>query len=205
MGKIEKSVPSSAKIIAAVGSQALDETLSDNTVPHNEQSVNSNSMQENEKYSIDLEENVSEREETEDVSEEKNSADNKSIDIPTEAMKISNRYFKGEITKEEYQTEINDLLAKSGEKYGVFETGELAENKKQIPKKVTDDEYVRRMVRTIIESGTLPEDIETDVLAEVLKNALSYKRISNKKAQTQADLAVQNQRFFFIFTTKKPS
>ncbi len=172
--------------------EASHGTVSDNRVTQKDTSVNSNSMQENEKHSIDLEENVSEREETEKVPEENSSSDNEGIVIPEEATKVTNKYFKGEITKEEYDAEIENIRKKAVGEYGAFETGELAENKKQIPKKVTDDEYVRRMVRTIIESGILPEDIETDVLAEVLKNALSYKRISNKKAQTQADLAVQD-------------
>lgn len=43
VGKIEGSVPSSAKLIAVVGSQALDDSLPNNSILENESAVNSNS------------------------------------------------------------------------------------------------------------------------------------------------------------------
>ena len=48
VGEIKESVPSSAKIIAVVGSKALDETLYDTSIP--DSAEESNSFDKNKKY-----------------------------------------------------------------------------------------------------------------------------------------------------------
>lgn len=106
---------------------------------------------------------------------------------------LTDRRKRGEISEEDYMLEVRDLLDRASEKYGVIEQGELAENKMQLPKRVTSDksEKTKRWVRTVHESGILPEDMEVELEAEILKEAMSYKVINNAEAQRQANTAIQ--------------
>ena len=106
---------------------------------------------------------------------------------------ITDRYKRGELTDEEYRIEVQDLLLRANEKYGSIEPGEKAENKTSIPKRVTSDksEKTKRWVRTVHESGILPEDMEVELEARILRDAESYQIIDDKAAQRQANLAIE--------------
>lgn len=80
--------------------------------------------------------------------------------FPDQMAEIAERYRNGELTAEEYRIEVQDLLLRANEKYGTIEPGEKAENKTPIPKRVTSNksDKTKRWVRTVHESGILPED-----------------------------------------------
>ena len=128
-----------------------------------------------------------------ETTEEKSSSEVDITDIPDLMAEISAKHKNGELTDEEYRIEVQDLLLRANEKYGSIEQGEKAENKTQIPKRVTSNksEKTKRWVRTVHESGILPEDMEVELDAQILKDAMSYQIIGDKAAQTQANAAIQ--------------
>ena len=113
--------------------------------------------------------------------------------FPDQMMAIDERYRNGELSDEDYRIEVQDLLVRANEKYGSIEQGEKAENKTPIPKRVTSDksDKTKRWVRTVHESGILPEDMEAELDAKILKDGMSYRIIEDKVARRQANLAVE--------------
>ena len=148
------------------------DNVSTDIISQNTEEVNNTN-----KYSIDMETS-----EEADITE-----------IPDLMAVIADRYKRGELSEEEYRVEVQGLLMRANEKYGTIEPGEKAENKTSIPKRVTSNksEKTKRWVRTVHESGILPEDMEVELEAKILKDAMSYQIIEDKAAQRQANLAIE--------------
>lgn len=138
------------------------ELLSINSVPHEEDTVNSNSMQEIENYS--------------DV--EENGEGSYSLGSPAQQMRDNlKKYESGEITNEEYLEETDRLWGEANETYGMLPQGENAKAPIATPQAVAEDKPTERFTRTIIETGTL-----TDEMLEGME----------EKALEKADTAIKN-------------
>ena len=116
-----------------------------------------------------------------------------SLGSPAQQMRENRkRYESGEITQEEYQEETDNLWGKANETYGMFETGENANAPIATPKAVADDKPTERFTRTIIEKGTLTEEMLQGMEEKALLGGFSYKMVSDESAQKKADSAVLN-------------
>ena len=177
IGKIKEDVPSSAKIIAVVGSQALDGSSSNDILLNKEFFVNSNSMQESKDYS-------------------KTSPKSKgqfSLVSPMQQMRDNlKRYENGEITREEYLEKTDELWGKANETYGMLPQGENAKAPIATPAAIAEDKPTERFTRTIIEKGALTEEMLQGMEERVLLGGFSYEVISDDKAMDKADSAVKN-------------
>ncbi len=118
-------------------------TVSNNSVPHEEDTVNSNSMQKTEDYS-------------EPMPKGKRSF---SLGSPAQQMRDNlKKYESGEITREEYLEKTDELWGGANETYGMIEQGENAKAPIATPQAVDEDKPTERFTRTIIETGKLTDD-----------------------------------------------
>ncbi len=140
----------------------------------------------------DVKNNISN--ETQDYSDsEENGEGSFSLGSPAQQMRDNlKKYESGEITKEEYLEETDRLWGEANETYGMLPQGENAKAPIATPRAVAEDKPTKRFTRTIIETGTLTDEMLEGMEEKVLLGDFSYEVISDEKALEKADKAVGN-------------
>ncbi len=103
-------------------------------------------------------------------------------DVVDKTSSLAERVRLGEISQTEYLNELQSLMNEATEKYGAIPKGENPKVDVTVPKQVSDKRNTRRFVRTVLESGTLTDEMVADTDEAILKDALSYVPISNEEA-----------------------
>ena len=113
-------------------------------------------------------------------------------DVVDKTSSLAERVRLGEISQTEYLNELQQLMNEATEKYGAIPKGENPKVDVTVPKQVSDKRNTRRFVRTVLESGTLTDEMVADTDEAILKDALSYVPISNEEAIKKATKALEN-------------
>jgi hypothetical protein len=108
--------------------------------------------------------------------------------IPSQANSLLDRYENGEISREDYQQQLDELWKSANEEYGTIKQGENAKTPLAIPKAVEDGMPTKQFVRTVIETGKLTSEMIEDIEQEVLLgDTYSYKVVSDESAKNKAE------------------
>lgn len=108
--------------------------------------------------------------------------------IPTDASTLLDKYESGEISREEYQEQLDELWGQAIGKYGAIEQGENAKEPISIPQKVDENKNTERFIRTVIETGKLTPEMVNNIEQEILLGDIySYEVISDENVQKKAD------------------
>ena len=113
-------------------------------------------------------------------------------DVVDKTSSLAERVRLGEISQTEYLNELQSLMNEATEKYGAIPKGENPKVDVTVPKQVSDKRNTRRFVRTVLESGTLTDEMVADTDEAILKDALSYVPISNEEAIKVAAKSLKN-------------
>lgn len=84
--------------------------------------------------------------------------------IPTEADELLDRYESGEISRDEFMSEVEEIYNRSVDTFGPIKRGEKAQEEINVPQRVEKDKKTHRFVRTIIESDALTDEMLDDVM-----------------------------------------
>ena len=101
------------------------------------------------------------------------------------------KYENGELTREQYLEENEQLWGEAIEKYGSIPEGENADAPIATPKAVDEGKLTERFVRTIIETGRLTDETLENIEEKVLVGDFSYKAVSDDVAIKNADTAIK--------------
>lgn len=115
------------------------------------------------------------------------SQDNSAVN--TQYMQGSEKNAKSSIADFSTDEEIRALL----EKYGALPRGEKAAVDVEVPAKTSDNKKVMRFTRTLLESGTITDDLADTIKQGVLTEALSYTPYGDEKAISYANNTIKNQ------------
>ena len=89
-----------------------------------------------------------------------------------------------EITQEEYSEKVKELFKEASRKYGAFEQGESVTGNENfenpVPRRVSDDAYIQRFTRTVLEKGEITDEMIANEKSAILSGARSYVRTSNE-------------------------
>ena len=113
-------------------------------------------------------------------------------DVVDKTSSLAERVRLGEISQTEYLNELQSLMNEATEKYGAIPKGENPKVDVTVPRQVSDKRNTRRFVRTVLESGTLTDEMVADTDEAILKDALSYVPISNEEAIKVAAKSLKN-------------
>ena len=113
----------------------------------------------------------------------------KSASVNTQYMQGSEKNAKSSIADFSTDEEIRALL----EKYGALPRGEKAVVDVEVPAKTSDNKKVMRFTRTLLESGTITDDLADTIKQGVLTEALSYTPYGDEKAISYANNTIKNQ------------
>ena len=131
----------------------VSESVYKNSLPHQADTVNNNSMQEAQDY----------------TESPKKPEGQFSLGSPYQKMlENRKRYENGEITQEKYLEETERLWGEANQEYGVFEEGEKANAPFSTPKAVAENKPVERFTRTILETGKLTDEMLEGIEEKVL-------------------------------------
>lgn len=114
--------------------------------------------------------------------------------IPTEADELLDRYESGEISREEFMSEVDGLYNRAVDTFAPIKRGERHKNETNVPRRVEKDKKTHRFVRTIIESDTLTDEMLDDVKTDMVLGNFSYKAVSDESAKKKADQYIKNGR-----------
>ena len=159
----------------------VSESVTNNKIPHIEDSVNNNISEAGEEYS--------------DISDIKEQFSSGS---PSQkARENLKKYENGEMTREEYLAATDELFGEANQGFGIIPQGENAQAPIATPKAVAEDKPTERFTRTIIETGKLSEEMLQGMEEKELLGDFAYKPISDDTA-TKVAQAV----FRLLFTAK---
>lgn len=97
-------------------------------------------------------------------------------DIVDKTSSLAERVRLGEISQTEYLNELQSLMNEATEKYGAIPKSENPKVDVTVPKQVSDKRNTRRFVRTVLESGTLTDEMVADTkkALTIQVNALKF-------------------------------
>ena len=169
VGKIKTDNIPNGNIVSAIGSKA-DMLSAKHSIPTSSENV---------KYSI--------------------SEDSKqSTDYTAEFDKLSEQFERGDITRADFVEQVKALYNAAGEEYGTIPKGETVTGDENYddptPKSVDGKKNVSRHVRTIIEGGSLTEEMLDITRQQILSGDLSYTPTSNEGNLKYAKRAIESGR-----------
>ena len=143
--------------------------------------VFTNSISQSSQYS---QEKIAQRE----TKEAKSENDSKiQYSIPTEADELLDRYESGEISRDEFMSEVEELYNRSVDTFGPIKRGEKAQEEINVPRRVEKDKKTHRFVRTELEADIFTDEMVDDHKADIILGNFSYKAISDEAAKKKAD------------------
>ncbi|MBR3934346.1 MAG: hypothetical protein IKJ68_10640 [Clostridia bacterium] len=97
----------------------------------------------------------------------------------------------------ELKAEVRRKLNEHIEKYGTLEKGVNPVRDVDLPKKTSDDRYVRRGTRTVIESARVTDEVAQKLTEEIANGEFwtTYERSGDKKAQETAQQRLEHEGF----------
>lgn len=81
------------------------------------------------------------------------------------------------------------------EKYGAIKPGEMAAREVQVPRKTGENQVVSQYARTIMETGTIPEDFVNRMQTAVLEGGFSHEVATNREAIKYADDMIKHRGY----------
>lgn len=87
---------------------------------------------------------------------------------------------------------LDDDLKNLNDKYGTKKKGENPVRDIDVPEKSSDNKRVRELVKTILESGALTDEMVNEVSDELVKGTLSYEPMSNENVLRVANEWLDN-------------
>lgn len=86
-------------------------------------------------------------------------------------------------------------LTVASRKYGRIAPGESPVRDVEMPRKVSDDRYVSRFARTMMEAGATPDAAISEFEERILDGTMTYERITDKQAKAEAEKNLKNMGF----------
>lgn len=79
--------------------------------------------------------------------------------------------------------------------YGAIPKGEKAVRDVEVPKQISETQYVSRFARTAMEAGVTPDDMVSEFEKAILDGTMTHEVITNKKAMKYATDVIQRKTF----------
>ena len=116
-----------------------------------------------------------------------------SDDLNAEVEKLLDRYESGgEMSREEFLQEMDDLYGRAVENYGAFEKGEYNETDIPVPKAVAEDKPTERFARTFVGAAKLTPEMVEQFEEDVLLGEFDYTVVSDETAIKKAESVIAN-------------
>ena len=116
-----------------------------------------------------------------------------SDDLNAKHGDLLDRYEQGEISRDEYLTEMDSLYGQAVDEYGAIKKGEYNETDMPVPKAVAEDMPTARFAKTFIGAAKLTPEMVNEFESNVLLGKFSHTIVSDESAINKAKKSIESK------------